>query len=58
MTAKQAFIHIVWQELRHLQANEAAILHDNNVEAIHQMRVAVRRLRACFGIFKPFVHVP
>lgn len=58
MTAKQAFIHIVWQELQHLQANEAAILHGNNIEAIHQMRVAVRRLRAGFGIFKPFVPVP
>jgi inorganic triphosphatase YgiF len=57
MTTKQAFIHIVWQGLKHLQANELAILQDNNAEAIHQMRVAVRRLRAYFKIFKPFVPV-
>jgi inorganic triphosphatase YgiF len=58
MTAKQAFIHTVWQELQHLQANEFSILSGDNVEAIHQMRVAVRRLRSYFGIFKPFVPVP
>jgi len=58
MTAKQAFIHTVWQELQHLQANEFLILSGDNVEAIHQMRVAVRRLRSYFGIFKPSVPVP
>ena len=58
MTAKQAFIHTVWQELQHLQANEFSILSGDNVEAIHQMRVVVRRLRSYFGIFKPFVPVP
>ena len=58
MTAKQAFIHIVWQELQHLQANELAMLSgENSEEAIHQMRVAVRKLRSCFGIFKTFVPV-
>jgi triphosphatase len=58
MTTKQAFIHIVWQGLKHLQANELAILQGNDAEAIHQMRVAIRHLRAYFQIFKPFVPVP
>jgi len=49
----------VWQELQHLQANELAMLSgENSEEAIHQMRVAVRKLRSCFGIFKTFAPVP
>lgn len=56
LTAHEAFIQIIWNGIKHLQLNELAALnqqHDN--EAIHQMRVAVRRLRSCLGIFKSFI---
>lgn len=56
LTAHEAFVQIIWSGMKHLQLNELAALnqqHDN--EAIHQMRVAVRRLRSCLGIFKSFI---
>lgn len=56
MTAREALIQILWDGLKHLQINELMVLNQqHNVEAIHQMRVAARRLRSCLGIFKPFM---
>jgi CHAD domain-containing protein len=40
--------------LNHLLANEAAMLA-GNLEALHQMRVAVRRLRAAMSVFSQIV---
>ncbi|MGH6954533.1 MAG: CHAD domain-containing protein [Alphaproteobacteria bacterium] len=37
--------------LGHLQANETAVLSGDDPESIHQLRVAVRRLRALFALF-------
>ncbi len=37
--------------LRHWTANEAAALDGSDPEAIHQMRVAIRRLRSVFSVF-------
>lgn len=56
ITARAAFEQIMWNELRHLQLNELAVLNpQHQVEAIHQMRVAVRRLRSCLGVFKSLI---
>ena len=37
--------------IAHLQANEAGLLAGRDPEYLHQVRVAVRRLRACFSLF-------
>ncbi len=39
---------------RHFHANEAAVTV-GDVEGVHQMRVALRRLRACLNAFKPYL---
>jgi len=54
MTAGQAFTTIGRACLRHLVANTAATI-DRDVEALHQMRVALRRLRASISLFSDFL---
>ena len=45
--------------LGHLMANEPATVERQDVEGLHQMRVALRRLRTAFAIFdKPATHPP
>lgn len=41
--------------LAHVVANEPAVMIDNNVEGLHQMRVALRRLRAGLATFEPVI---
>lgn len=56
LTAHEAFVQIIWSSINQLQLNELAALNQqHDSEAIHQMRVAVRRLRSCLSIFKPFI---
>ncbi len=55
MTAEQAFINILGHCLEHLQANEDVVLYGDDVEGIHQMRVALRRLRSCLNLYKPLI---
>lgn len=58
MTSAQAFQAIGAGCLRHLLLNEP-ILRDRRVpEAVHQMRVALRRLRSALSLFKPLVGGP
>jgi len=47
-----AFAAIVSSCMAHLQANEAGFLAGRNPEYLHQVRVALRRMRACFSLFK------
>ena len=47
-----AFATIVHSCMAHLQANEAGFLQGKNPEYLHQVRVALRRLRACFSLFR------
>ncbi len=47
----EAFTAIARNCMAHLQANEAGFLQGKDPEYLHQMRVAVRRLRACFSLF-------
>jgi inorganic triphosphatase YgiF len=55
MTAEQAFTQIIWYCLEHLQANEDVVLHGSDIEGVHQMRVALRRLRSCLSLYKSLI---
>ena len=57
MTVRQAFVAICQACLAHLQENEAAALSGTDPEGIHQTRVAIRRLRAAYKVFKPVLPV-
>jgi triphosphatase len=52
LTVAQAFQQIVHNCIRQFRLNEAVLLDDRNAEALHQARVAIRRLRSAFSIFK------
>jgi triphosphatase len=53
LTASQAFQQIVQNCVRQFRLNESALLDECNADALHQARVAIRRLRSAFSIFKP-----
>ena len=55
MTAADAFRHIVQSCLRQFRLNEALLMAGRDAEALHQARVALRRLRSAFSIFKPVI---
>jgi inorganic triphosphatase YgiF len=50
-----AFAAIVRSCMAHLQANEAGLLQGREPEYLHQARVALRRMRACFSLFRPVI---
>lgn len=58
MTAAAAFQAIGRACLQHLLHNEPALRQGRNPEAIHQMRVALRRLRSAVSIFGRLTHGP
>ncbi len=58
MTAAAAFQAIGRACLQHLLHNEPALRQDRNPEALHQMRVALRRLRSAVSIFGRLTHGP
>jgi len=51
MPVTDAFKAIMWAALDHLQANERGTLEDRDPEYVHQMRVALRRLRSALSMF-------
>ncbi|MBI5898909.1 MAG: CHAD domain-containing protein [Rhodocyclales bacterium] len=53
LTPFAAFCRIALACLEHLQQNHHGALHSEDVEYIHQMRVATRRLRAALRLFGP-----
>ena len=55
LSAAEAFRVIVRSCLRHYRLNEALLLIGRDADALHQARVALRRLRSAFSIFKPVV---
>lgn len=55
MTSAQAFQIIGASCLQHLMANEAIVRAGPEADAVHQMRVALRRLRAAVTLFKTVV---
>ena len=54
-TVADGFRHIVRNCMSHVLANEACVLAGGNDEGIHQMRVALRRLRSAFGLFDDII---
>ena len=52
MTAKAAFQTIIAACLKHYRLNETLLLDTRSDAALHQARVALRRMRAAFTIFK------
>lgn len=55
MTTGAAFVRIAQSCVKHLRLNEAVWLKSRDAEALHQMRVALRRLRSAFALFKPML---
>jgi CHAD domain-containing protein len=45
----------LWRQLVELLRNEPGARLGDDIEALHDMRVAVRRLRAALSLFKPFL---
>jgi len=54
-TVEQVLETIVREGLDHVVANEAAVLEGRTSEGVHQMRVALRRLRSALSLFKGIV---
>jgi inorganic triphosphatase YgiF len=54
-TVGQALSALIKESLSQILHNGALVLKDREVEALHQIRVALRRLRAAMGLFKPVV---
>ena len=55
MSNAEAFAAIVQSCLRHFRLNEPLIERDMNALALHQARVAMRRLRSALTLFRPAV---
>jgi inorganic triphosphatase YgiF len=51
MTAGSAFRAIAWNCVDQLQSNQSLLRQGYDVECIHQIRVAVRRLRSAINLF-------
>ncbi len=56
-TAGAAFQAVAAACLVHLRRNEPLVLAARDPEALHQTRVALRRLRSAFSLFKPVADV-
>lgn len=55
ISTEEAFRNIVNSCVLHFRLNEKIFLADRNAAALHQSRVAIRRLRSAFSIFKPMI---
>lgn len=55
MTVAEAFEIIVHACLKHYRLNEPLVIRRGKAEALHQARVAMRRLRSAFTLFRPAV---
>jgi triphosphatase len=55
MKTQSALKQIVWECLVHLQGNQDVVLHGDDIEGVHQMRIALRRLRSVLKVFSSIV---
>lgn len=55
MTVSDGFVAVSAECVQHLQRNEFGLITGENPEYVHQARVALRRLRAAFALFRPAV---
>lgn len=58
MTIEQVFQVIAVNCMAQIQANEAGVAQQHDVESLHQMRVGLRRLRSALGLFKDVLQPP
>ncbi len=58
MSGREAFATIAAASTAHLIANHECLRHAGAPEAIHQMRVALRRLRSAMSMFKEMLEGP
>ena len=58
MTIEQAFQAIALNCVTQIQANEAGVAQERDVESVHQMRVGLRRLRCALGLFGKRLQAP
>ncbi|MET3131243.1 triphosphatase [Oxalobacteraceae bacterium GrIS 1.11] len=58
MTVEQGFRTIAGACLAHIQGNAAGVMHGDDPENVHQMRVGLRRLHALFGLFRGVLALP
>jgi len=54
-SAIEAFRAICFGCIEHMQANRGGLLAGEDPEYLHQMRVALRRLRSAFSVFAPLL---
>lgn len=57
-TVAEAYRHILRHALRQFLANEACALAGGDVEGLHRMRMALRRLRIAHRLFAPLIASP
>jgi len=55
MTAGRVFAAIVQECVRHFRLNQPLIIAERDPAALHQARVAIRRLRTAFSLFRPAI---
>jgi len=55
MSAGQAFAAVIQECIRHFRLNQALIIAERDPAALHQARVAMRRLRTAFTLFRPAI---
>ncbi len=54
-TSGEAFVAIAHSAVRQLIANDRGVIGSDDIEYVHQARVAMRRLRSAFGLFRQTV---
>ncbi len=52
ITVRQGLQIIVANCLAQIRGNQAGVIHGNNPESVHQMRVGLRRLNSALGLFR------
>jgi inorganic triphosphatase YgiF len=55
LPVEDAFAAMLFGSLEHLDGNRQAVVLQREAEGIHQMRVALRRLRAALGLFRALI---
>ena len=58
LSAEQAFRRIAASCREQIAANHAAVARGNAPEALHQMRVGLRRLRSALALYAPLLELP
>lgn len=53
MNVRDGFATIVRSCVKHFRLNEEALIRDRDAATLHQARVAMRRLRSAFSLFRP-----